>query len=124
MLPNNRNSIAARTHHHPAMVRIANISQSEKKEHIDSYYCLASIKASKSFTSTFSSLVVMISQDDKAKVNVGIPAVRHTFQTIQSIAEPVEVEDHDFPIDASQKLVSSVYLMINLANSNDIMRVG
>ena len=124
MLPNNRTSIAARAHHHPAMVGIANVSRSEKKEHIDSHYCLASIKASKSFASTFSNLVVMISQDDKAKVNVGIPAVGRTFQTVQSIAEPVEVEDHDFPIGVSQKLVPSVYLMINPADSNDTMRTG
>lgn len=124
MLPNNRNSIAAKAHHHPAMVGIANVSRSEKKEHIDSHYCLASVKASKSFASTFSDLTVMISQDDKAKVNVGIPAVGRTFQTIQSIAEPVEVEDHDFPIGASQKLIPSVYLMINPADSNDTMRAG
>ncbi len=40
----------------------------------------------------------MISQDDKTKVNIGIPAVGHTFQIIQSITEPVKVEDYDFPI--------------------------
>ncbi|CAG8829942.1 25432_t:CDS:1, partial [Racocetra persica] len=56
------------------------------------------VKASKSFANTFSNITVMISQDDKAKVNIGILAVEHIFQTIQLLAKPVEVEDYDFPI--------------------------
>ncbi|CAG8837658.1 15956_t:CDS:1, partial [Cetraspora pellucida] len=124
LLPNNRSSITARAHHHPALIGIANVSRSEKKEHVDTHYCLASIKASKTFASTFPNISVLVSQDNKAKVNVGIPAVGRTFQTIQSIAEPIELEDHDFPIGISQKLVPSVYLIINLADSNDTMRTG
>ena len=98
MLLNNKKSITVKAYYYSIIVGIANVSWSEKKKYIDLYYCLASIKASKSFASTFSSLMVMISQDDKTKVNIGIPAVGRTFQIIQSITEPVKVEDYDFPI--------------------------
>jgi len=72
----------------------------EKKEHIDKHYCLASVKGAKQFAALFSSHSVIVSQDDKAKVPLGIPTVGRTFQTIQSIQEAVSVADHDFPTGA------------------------
>ena len=37
-------------------------------DYVDEYYCLASVKGVKLFASAFSQDVVLISQDDKAKV--------------------------------------------------------
>ena len=96
MLQNNRNSIAAKAHYHPAMVGIVNVSQSKKKEHIDSHYCLASVKVSKSFVSIFSDLMIIISQDDKVKIGFGILAVSRTFRILQSINKLTTIVDHDF----------------------------
>ena len=45
------------------------------KSHIDEHYCLASVKAVKVFAEVFSDMAIIISQDDKAKVGLGIPAV-------------------------------------------------
>ena len=67
---------------------------------------------------------VIISQDDKAKIVLGIPAVGWTFQTLQSVHEPVHVADHDFSVEYRQKLVPSVYLIIKLNDSNDELRTG
>src|SRR6185437_14175739 len=124
LLPRNSSSIAARAHHHPALVAITNVSRSEKKEHIDEHYCLASVKGVRQFATMFSHHSVVISQDDKAKVPLGIPAVGKTFQTMQTIHETVTLADHDFPIGAHQKLIPSVYLAIDPSDSNDTLRKG
>jgi len=124
LLPRNSSSLAAKAHHHPALVAVASVSRTEKKEHIDEHYCLSSIKGARQFAALFPSQTVIISQDDKAKVPLGIPAVGRTFQTMQSIKEAVSVADHDFPTGAQQKLIPSVYLAIDPLDSNDALRHG
>ena len=82
------------------------------------------MKGAKQFAALFPSHSIIISQDDKAKVPLGIPAVGRTFQTIQSLREPVTLPDHDFPIGMQQKLIPSVYLLINPSDTNDTFRNG
>jgi hypothetical protein len=79
LLPSRSNTKAANTHHHPAIVANASVSHSERNEHIDEHYCLASVKGAKQFAASFSTNSIIISQDDKAKVPLGILAVRRTF---------------------------------------------
>ncbi|GBC47991.2 uncharacterized protein LOC106141435 [Rhizophagus irregularis DAOM 181602=DAOM 197198] len=124
LLPSRSNSIAARAHHHPANIAIASVSRDEKKEHSDEHYCLASVKGAKQFAALFPTHSVIISQDDKAKVPLGIPAVGRTFKTMQSFRELVRLPDHDFPIGMQQKLIPSVYLLINPSDTNDTFRNG
>ena len=66
----------------------------------------------------------MISQDDKAKVAVGIPAVGRHFETMQTVLESVSLPDHDFPIGTSQKLIPSVYLLINPKEADESLRAS
>jgi len=72
----------------------------------------------------FADMSVIISQDDKAKVGLRVPAVGRTFQTLQSINEPVSVADHDFPIGCRQKLIPSVYLIIKPNELKDELQTG
>jgi hypothetical protein len=124
LLPSQSNSIAAKAHHHPAWVAVARVSRTEMREHPDSHYCLASVKCAKQFASTFADVSVVISQDDKAKIGLGVPAVGRTFRTLQSVNEPTTIADHDFPMGSGQKLIPSVYLIINPNKSNDELRTG
>jgi hypothetical protein len=119
LLPHQSNSIAARAHHHPAWVAVAGVSHAETRDHPNGHYCLASVKCAKQFATIFADMSVVISQDDKAKIGLGVPAVGRTFHTLQSVHEPVCVADHDFPVGSGQKLVPSVYLMIKPNESND-----
>ncbi|EXX69772.1 hypothetical protein RhiirA5_436699 [Rhizophagus irregularis] len=84
-------------YHHPAQIRLAAVRRNEMNEHIDEHYCLALVKGVKSFASAFSQDVVLISQNDKAKVPLGIAIVGKTFKTLQTANEPVSVSDYDFP---------------------------
>ncbi|PKK56219.1 hypothetical protein RhiirC2_800496 [Rhizophagus irregularis] len=114
----------ANRHHHPAQIRLAAVGRNEMSEHVDEHYCLASVKGVKLFVSAFSQDVVLISQDNKAKVPLGIAAVGRTFKTIQTSNEPVSVPDHDFPTSSKHKLIPSVYLLINPSNTNESLRSG
>ena len=124
LLPRQSNSIAAKAHHHPAWVAVSGVSRTDTREHSDGHYCLASVKYARQFASMFADKSVIISQDDKAKVGLGVPAVGRTFQTLQSINEPVSVADHDFPIGCRQKLIPSVYLIIKPNELKDELRTG
>lgn len=124
LLPRQSNSISAKAHHHPAWVAVAGVSRTETRDHPDGHYCLASVKCAKQFATVFSDMSVIISQDDKAKIGLGVPAVGRTFDTLQSINEPVCVADHDFPAGNGQKLIPSVYLMIKPNESSDELRTG
>ncbi|CAJ0641515.1 2201_t:CDS:1 [Entrophospora sp. SA101] len=124
LLPHQSNSIAARAHHHPAWVAVARVSCAETRDHPNGHYCLASVKCAKQFATVFADMSVVISQDDKAKIGLGVPAVGRTFHTLQSVHEPACVADHDFPVGSGQKLVPSVYLMIKPNESNDELQTG
>jgi hypothetical protein len=63
-------------------------------------------------------------QDDKAKVGLEITVVGYTFKIIQSVNEPVTVENHDFSIGSKMKLIPSIYLLINPANLSDTLWTG
>ena len=108
LLPRHQNTFAAKRHHHPALVGISSVARTEMKAHIDEHYCLASVKLAKTFAASFPNDSIIISQDDKAKIGLGIPAVGRTFKTVQSVNEPVTIADHDFPVGAKQKLIPSV----------------
>ncbi|CAB4445231.1 unnamed protein product [Rhizophagus irregularis] len=95
------------------MVAVAGVSRTETQEHPDGHNCLASVKCARQFSSLFADKSVVISQDDKAKIGLGVPAVGRTFHTLQSVNEPICVADHDFPTGHGQRLISSLYLMIN-----------
>ena len=124
LLPRQANSIATKAHHHPAWVAVAGVSRTDTREHPDGHYCLASVKYARQFASMFADVSVIISQDDKAKVGLGMPAVGRTFHTLQSINEPISVADHDFPAGIGQKLIPSVYLMIKPDDLKDELRTG
>ncbi len=94
------------------------------KVHVDKHYCLASVKLMKTFAENFPNDSIIISQDDKAKIGLGIPVVGRTFKTVQSVNEPVTIADHDFPISTKQKLIPSVYLLINPSDSSKTLRTG
>ena len=118
------NLITAKAHHHLAWIAIAGVSHINTREHPDSHYYLASVKYAKQFTSTFADVSVIISQDDKVKIRLEVPAVSHTFHTLQSVNEPITEADYDFPTRSEQKLISSVYLMINPNKTNDELQTG
>jgi len=124
LLPQKANSIAVKVHHHPAWVAAAGVLRTDTQEHLDGHYCLASVKYVRQFASMFADVSVIISQDDKAKIGLEVPAEGRTFHALQSVNEPISVADHDFPTGSGQKLIPSVYLLIKPEESKDELRIG
>ncbi len=124
LLPRQSNSIIARAHHYLAWVAVTTVSCIETQDHPDGHYYLASIKYVRQFATAFADKSIIISQDDKVKIGLGVPAVGQTFHTLQSVHESVRVVDYDFPAGSGQKLVLSVYLMIKPNKLNDKLRTG
>ncbi|GET56001.1 hypothetical protein GLOIN_2v1783204 [Rhizophagus irregularis DAOM 181602=DAOM 197198] len=122
LLPRHPNSTQAKCHYHPALIRNVAVSRNEMNSHEDGHYCLASVKDARQFAETFPENSIIISQDDKAKVPLGIPAVGRTFSTVQSQNQPVSISDHDFPVSSKHKLIPSVYLVIDPTDTNGSMR--
>ena len=124
LLPRHPNSIQAKRYHHPVHIRNVAVSRNEMSSHEDGHYCLASVKGARQFAEAFPENSIIISQDDKAKVPLGIPAVGRTFSTVQSQNQPVSIPDHDFPVSSKHKLIPSVYLVIDQTDTNESMRSG
>ncbi|CAG8740785.1 29668_t:CDS:2, partial [Gigaspora margarita] len=92
--------------------------------HLDSYYCFAFVKIAWIFATIFYDHSIIISQDDKSKVSLGILVVERTFKANETINEPVSILDHDFPLGRKMKLILFVYLLINSNNMNNSFHSG
>ncbi|CAG8741133.1 13644_t:CDS:2, partial [Cetraspora pellucida] len=73
--PRYKHTFAARHYHHSAKVSLASVARTDMKQHIDKHYFLASVKVAQVFAEVFASETVVIFQDDKAKISLGIPAI-------------------------------------------------
>ncbi|CAG8491752.1 6407_t:CDS:2, partial [Scutellospora calospora] len=67
---------------------------------------------------------IIMLQDNKAKVPLSISVVEKSFKAIQSYNKLVTILNYDFSVSLQQKLTSSVYLIINLSDTNDILCKG
>ena len=56
-----------------------------------------------------SSNVFYLSQDDKARVPIGIPISKKQTAILMHLEYKVNLPDHDFPIGERHKLIPSVY---------------
>ncbi|CAG8805692.1 146_t:CDS:2, partial [Gigaspora margarita] len=101
---------------------VTGVSHDETKDYLDEHYCLASVKGTRQFAQAFLDSSIIISQDNKAKIGLGVPAVGRTFCTLQSVLEPVQVPDHDFVYRINQKLIPLVYFIIKPSEINDNLR--
>ncbi|CAG8459489.1 22371_t:CDS:2 [Cetraspora pellucida] len=83
---------------------VSSVSRTDNNDHPDEHYCLISVK------------------NNKAKVPLGITAVRRTFRVLQTIRKLVIVSDYNFPIGVQQKLIPLVYLIISPNDTNVMLR--
>ncbi|RGB23938.1 hypothetical protein C1646_773790 [Rhizophagus diaphanus] len=73
------------------------------------------VKVAKIFVKVFADESIIISQDDKTKIGLGIPAVGCIFKIIQSVNESVTVKYHNFPTGPEYFIeTSSATHIINL----------
>lgn len=119
LLPKRAKTNEALRHINPAPVKLLRARDDLHKGHDDTMFCKASIEHLKELASFLGNNQVMIlSQDDKAKVPIGIPAASKQTALMMNVEYRVRLPDHTFPVAAGYKLVPSVYMALKVLNNN------
>lgn len=118
LLPKRAKTNEALRHVNPAPIKLLRARDDLHKGHDDTMFCKASIEHLKELASFLGNNQVMIlSQDDKAKVPIGIPAASKQTALMMNVEYRVRLPDHTFPVAAGYKLVPSVYMALKVLNN-------
>ncbi|KAJ8672545.1 hypothetical protein QAD02_003804 [Eretmocerus hayati] len=80
------------------------------KWHPDAHFCTASIRLLESLASlTGPGLVFFLSQDDKARVHIGVRAANKQSAILMHVDYKVSLPDDDFVVGSRHELIPSVY---------------
>ncbi|KAJ8670913.1 hypothetical protein QAD02_002172 [Eretmocerus hayati] len=110
LMPRKSSSIEGRKHVRTVPVKLYKAKNDHHKAHTDHDFCLASIRSVESLASMLGpDQVGFISQDDKAKVPIGLTAAKKQSPLLMHVEYVVKLPDHDFVISARHKLIPSVY---------------
>lgn len=91
-------------------VKLCKAQTDEHKKHIDGIFCTATIRSVEALASLLGpAQVVFISQDDKAKVPIGLTAARKQAPMMMHLEYRVKLPDHDWVVAPKHKLTPSVY---------------
>ena len=81
-----------------------------RKKHSDRHFAIASLKEVDGLASLFpASLVLYLSQDDKARRPPGLPISKKQTAILMHLEYKVSLPDQDFPVGENHKLTPSVY---------------
>ena len=91
-------------------VKLVRAQNTGRCSHEDSHFAAATIEYLKDLAILFGSKSVFVmSQDDKARVPLGIPAAKRQAPILMHLEYRIELPDHDFVIADKHKLIPSVY---------------
>ncbi len=89
-------------------MRLIKASNDEHKKHDDQYFATNTINHLKTLAGSFGSdAVFFLSQDDKARVPIGLPAARKQAPLLMHLDYKITLPDHDFVIASGHKLIPS-----------------
>ena len=110
LLPKNSRHIDGKRHVHTVPVRLCRPQSDLRKSHPDAHFAMASVKYARELCTMFDqSNVFFLSQDDKARVPLGIPISKKQTALLMHVEYKVKLPDHDFPIGKRHKLIPSIY---------------
>lgn len=115
LLPRRQNTAEGKRHTVTAPVKLMKAQTSEHKKHIDSQFCLSTIRDLETLASFLGfSQVFFLSQDDKALVPIGITADNKQRSILMSLKYKITLPDHDWVKAPGHKLIPSVYAGIKI----------
>ena len=110
LLPKNSSSHEGKKHIVTVPVKLCRPQNDEHKHHVDGTFCVTSIRYLESLASMLGpSQVCFISQDDKAKVDLGKTATNKQTAVAMHVEYRVKLPDHDWIVANKHKLIPSVY---------------
>lgn len=116
LLPKNSSTIEGRRHVTTVPVKLSRAQADYHRSHIDTQFAVTSIRYLKTLASILGPMqVFFISQDDKARVPLGITAANKQAPILMHMEYRVSLPDHDWVIAECHKLIPSVYAGIVIA---------
>ena len=109
LIPANARHRDAKRHVNTVPVKLLKPRNDLRKKHIDGHFAMASVKQADELAELFPpETVLYISQDDKAKVPLGLPISKKQTAILMHLEYKVLLPDHDFAIAPAHKLIPSV----------------
>ncbi|XP_052132755.1 uncharacterized protein LOC127752143 [Frankliniella occidentalis] len=110
LLPRRANAGDGPRHITTVPVKLVKAQTSEHRRHIDTEFALASVRQVECVVSVLGpAQAFFMSQDDKARVPLGITAANKQAPLIMHMDYRVTLSDHDFVVAPAHKLIPSVY---------------
>lgn len=112
LLPRRANTREAKRHVVTVPVKLSRPEADHHKAHQDQYFSVASIRSLETIASVLGpDSVTFLSQDDKARVPIGLTAANKQAPLLMHVEYKVSLPDHDFVIASGHKLIPSVYAL-------------
>ncbi|KAG5672151.1 hypothetical protein PVAND_002304 [Polypedilum vanderplanki] len=110
LLPKNQKTIDGKKHIQTVPVRLIKAEKSLHQQHQDAKFCSSTINNLYELASFLgNNEVSLISQDDKAKVPIGIAAAHHQAPLLMNLEYRVKLPDHDWIVAEKHKLTPWSY---------------
>ncbi|CAF5087070.1 unnamed protein product [Rotaria sp. Silwood1] len=121
LLPHRATSRDGRRHVNTAPVRLRRAQNDEHGKHEDGHFATATIRYIKDLASMFGNdCIFYLSQDDKCKVPLGLPAARVQAPMLMHLDYRIHLPDHDWTVAPRHQLTPSVYAACLLSEDGDI----
>ncbi|CAF4807130.1 unnamed protein product [Rotaria sp. Silwood1] len=121
LLPHRASSIEGRRHIQTVPVRLRRAQNDEHGKHEDGHFATATIRYMKDLASIFGNdCVFYLSQDDKCKVPLGLPAARVQAPMLMHLDYRIRLPDHDWTVAPRHQLTPSVYAACLLSEDGDL----
>lgn len=109
LIPRKSRSLEGKSHVKTAPVRLIRAQEDYHKSHPDTAFCVASIRRLECLASLLGDDSAFISQDDKARVPIGLTAANKQAPFMMHMDYLVRLPDHTFVVGPGHKLIPSVY---------------
>lgn len=118
LLPKNCKTLQGKRHVSTVPVKLVKAQATARKPHDDTHFSASSVKHLKDLAILFGpKTVCVISQDDKAKVPLGLPAAKKQGPILMRMEYRVQLPDHDFVVAKGHKLIPSVYAGLQILDN-------
>lgn len=113
LLPKNYLTTEGKRHVVTVPVKLIGAQNDKHESHVDGQFCASTIRNLEELASLLGpNEVFFLSQDDKAKVSIGVTAAKKQAPILMHMEYKVTLPDHDFVVAAKHKLTPSVYAAI------------
>lgn len=117
LVPRDCSTKEGKRHVNTVPVKLIRPQNTLRKNHPDTHFAAATVKFLKNLATLFGQeAVCLVSQDDKARVPLGVTAAHKQGPILMKMDYKVQLPDHDFVVASRHKLIPSVYAGLKIEN--------